>query len=129
MWPMIRRIIARTDVTTDMGTGHLMRCRSLAQRLKDFGVSAEFLMAQCPEELGRALTDEGFDFVRVNCAPGSIKDANFTAKAAASAACLSSVGAMRRIGNTSDWLPRLVYRYGFVSEASTTGIGGMALRR
>jgi UDP-2,4-diacetamido-2,4,6-trideoxy-beta-L-altropyranose hydrolase len=82
---MIRRIVARTDVTTEMGTGHLMRCRSLAQRLRDFGVSTEFLMAQCPEELGRALTDEGFDFVRVNCAPGSIKDANFTARAASEA--------------------------------------------
>lgn len=39
-------------------------------------------MAQCPEELERSLTDEGFDFVRVNCAPGSIKDARFTANAA-----------------------------------------------
>ena len=85
MWPMIRRIIARTDVTTDMGTGHLMRCRSLAQRLKVFGVSTEFLMAQCPEELRKTLIDEGFDFVRVNCAPGSVKDANFTAKAASEA--------------------------------------------
>jgi len=81
----IRRIIIRTDVTTDIGTGHLMRCRSLAQRLRDFGVSTEFLMAQCPEELKRTLTDEGFDFVRVNCASGSNEDANFTARAATEA--------------------------------------------
>ncbi len=81
MCPIIRRMIARTDVTTDIGTGHLMRCRSLAQRLKDFGVSTEFLMAQCPEELRRTLTDEGFAFVSVNCAPGSVEDADFTAKA------------------------------------------------
>jgi len=85
MWPMIRRIIARADVTTEMGTGHLMRCRSLAQRLKDFGVSTEFLMAECPGELRKTLIDEGFDFVRVNCAPGGIKDAKFTARAAAGA--------------------------------------------
>lgn len=85
MWSVIRRVIVRADVTVEIGTGHLMRCRSFAQRLKEFGVSAEFLMAQCPDELKKILIDEGFDFVRVNCVPGSNEDAKFTAKAAAEA--------------------------------------------
>ncbi len=57
----------------------------MAQRLKDFGVATEFLMARCPEELRRTLIVEGFDFVSVNCAPGSFKDADFTAKVAVEA--------------------------------------------
>lgn len=76
----VRTIVVRTDVTTETGLGHFMRCRSFAQRLREFGVSTRFLMARCPRYLQRKLSDEGFEFLRIDCLPGSLSDASSTAR-------------------------------------------------
>ena len=59
-----------------------MRCLALAQAWQDAGGSAVFIMAAGNEALGQCLTSEQIDIVRLDVEPGSLGDAQATAKQA-----------------------------------------------
>lgn len=55
------RLIIRADASTQIGTGHLMRCLALAQAWKDAGGKVTFITACQNEELLQRLRGEEFD--------------------------------------------------------------------
>ena len=56
-----RHLIIRADASTEIGTGHLMRCLALAQAWKDAGGQVVFITACQSEALLPQLEEEGFD--------------------------------------------------------------------
>jgi len=55
-----RYLIIRADASTEMGTGHFMRCLALSQAWKDAGGRVIFITACSNESLLERLYDEGF---------------------------------------------------------------------
>ncbi len=55
----------RADATTQIGTGHLMRCIALAQEWKNCGGKVTFLSNCESDELRQRIIDEGFDFILI----------------------------------------------------------------
>ncbi len=65
MAAIIPRLFIRADSTSQIGTGHLMRCLALAQAWKDRGGKVTFL-SQCDSKyLYQRIIDEGFEFVPI----------------------------------------------------------------
>jgi len=56
-----RILLIRTDASTKIGTGHLMRCLALAQAWKDAGGKVAFITACRNEGLLERLREEGFE--------------------------------------------------------------------
>jgi len=56
----IPQLIIRSDATTKMGSGHLMRCLALGQAWKDRGGEVQFVTACTNEELIQCLREENF---------------------------------------------------------------------
>ncbi len=56
-----KHLIIRADASTDMGTGHLMRCLALAQGWKDSGGEVTFITACRNDSLLQRLREEGFE--------------------------------------------------------------------
>lgn len=56
-----RHLIIRADASTEIGTGHLMRCLALAQAWKDVGGKVVFITACENRGLLKQLKEEGFD--------------------------------------------------------------------
>lgn len=60
----------RTDASHQIGTGHVMRCLTLARVLRERGAECRFI---CREHLGHLLgliREQGFDAVGLPCEPG-----------------------------------------------------------
>jgi UDP-2,4-diacetamido-2,4,6-trideoxy-beta-L-altropyranose hydrolase len=57
----MERLVIRADANTQIGTGHFMRCLSLAQAWKDAGGDITFITACQSKGLLQRLHDEGFD--------------------------------------------------------------------
>ncbi|TWB18974.1 UDP-2,4-diacetamido-2,4,6-trideoxy-beta-L-altropyranose hydrolase [Nitrospirillum amazonense] len=53
-------ILIRADATASMGTGHVMRCLSVAEALRERGVSPLFAAVDLPPALARRLDAAGF---------------------------------------------------------------------
>ena len=62
---MSEQLILRTDANTTIGTGHLMRCLSLAQGWKANGGGATFITACESELLRQRVQAEGFQIVKL----------------------------------------------------------------
>jgi NAD(P)-dependent dehydrogenase (short-subunit alcohol dehydrogenase family) len=61
------KIAFRVDASAEIGTGHVMRCLTLAQELRDCGNSIVFI---CREHLGHLISlIQALDFVVVSLAP------------------------------------------------------------
>jgi len=58
---MEKHLVIRVDASTQMGTGHLMRCLALAQAWKDASGKVAFITACQTEGLLERLQEEGFD--------------------------------------------------------------------
>lgn len=56
-----KHLVIRVDASTQIGTGHLMRCLALAQAWKDTGGKVAFITACQSESLLQRLREEGFD--------------------------------------------------------------------
>lgn len=54
------KIVFRVDASTAIGTGHVMRCRTLATTLKKHGANIQFITRAHPGHLGDMLALDGF---------------------------------------------------------------------
>lgn len=71
-------ILFRSDASTQIGTGHIMRCLALAQAAQDADITVHFASASLPDGLATRLTDDGMVLHQVEVLPGSHSDAMYT---------------------------------------------------
>ena len=55
------RVVFRADVSVTIGTGHVMRCLTLADALRARGAECRFVTRALPGHLGAVIEDRGFD--------------------------------------------------------------------
>lgn len=55
------RVVFRVDASLDIGTGHVMRCLTLATELRDRGASCRFVCREHPGHLLDLIRQRGFD--------------------------------------------------------------------
>ncbi len=71
----MRRIVFRVDASTEMGTGHVMRCLTLAQAFCERGDTAAFVCREHPGNLCDIIERHGYIVLRLPLAnPGSEGD-------------------------------------------------------
>jgi UDP-2,4-diacetamido-2,4,6-trideoxy-beta-L-altropyranose hydrolase len=58
-------ILFRVDSSFEIGTGHVMRCLTLAKMLKEAGCAVYFVMRVCPGDLCDYIESEGFSVFRL----------------------------------------------------------------
>jgi UDP-2,4-diacetamido-2,4,6-trideoxy-beta-L-altropyranose hydrolase len=76
----MEKIIFRADASSRMGTGHIMRCLSLAEHLQKAGGKAVFVMSETLPSLNTRLESKGVDFLEIDVIPGGFEDAGQTAQ-------------------------------------------------
>jgi UDP-2,4-diacetamido-2,4,6-trideoxy-beta-L-altropyranose hydrolase len=77
-----KTLLIRSDASTHIGTGHVMRCLALAQAWQDNGGAVTFLMAPGSLSLQQRILTEGMDILEMEEKPGSEEDATLTAEIA-----------------------------------------------
>lgn len=65
------KVAFRVDASNDIGTGHLMRCLTLATGMKKCGAQVRFVSRHMPQHLGDILNDQGHEFVLLNGIPSA----------------------------------------------------------
>lgn len=65
-------IAIRVDASTKIGTGHFMRCLTLAGALKQSGAQIRFVSRHMPEYLRDMLNAKGYEFALLNSIPGEL---------------------------------------------------------
>ena len=68
-------LLIRADANPRMGTGHVMRCLSLAEGWQRAGGAVMFALADATPAIEHRLVSEGFSFVRLTTTLGSDDDA------------------------------------------------------
>jgi UDP-2,4-diacetamido-2,4,6-trideoxy-beta-L-altropyranose hydrolase len=64
----------RTDASLEIGTGHVMRCLTLARALRETGAVCRFITRALPGHLGDLITDEGFEVTLMPAPQGAAPD-------------------------------------------------------
>ena len=92
------RIVIRTDASSQIGIGHVMRCLTLADELQQMGCEVSFICRQLDGDMNRYITEKG---LRVDIIDQSYteQDADYNWKSDA----ISTVNIMERYG-CIDWL-------------------------
>ena len=67
------RIAFRVDASSEIGTGHIVRCLTLANALKEQGAHIRFISRHMPEYFQQLITDYGYDFNRISSLPDAKK--------------------------------------------------------
>jgi UDP-2,4-diacetamido-2,4,6-trideoxy-beta-L-altropyranose hydrolase len=62
---MSRRVVFRVDASTEIGTGHVMRCLALAEALRQRQAVSHFICRQDEGNLTELVEQRGFDVVRL----------------------------------------------------------------
>ena len=78
----IKTLLIRSDASTYIGTGHVMRCLALAQAWQDKGGKVTFLMVPGSPSLEQRIFAEGMDVITNKEQSGSDEDATITAEIA-----------------------------------------------
>lgn len=71
-------LLIRVDASTEIGTGHVMRCLALAQAWQDTQGQAIFVMANPIPALEERIKSEGMEVIFLTAEPGSLADAHET---------------------------------------------------
>lgn len=58
---MIVQVLIRADASVEMGSGHVMRCLSLAERLKSQGAEVSFISRNLPGNLNEFIMNKGWN--------------------------------------------------------------------
>jgi UDP-2,4-diacetamido-2,4,6-trideoxy-beta-L-altropyranose hydrolase len=81
------KLLIRVDASTQIGSGHVMRCLALAQALQDEGGEAIFALATHAPNLESRLKSEGMKVVRLGVEAGTVEDASKASALAHSCSC------------------------------------------
>ena len=54
------KLFIRTDASIQIGSGHVMRCLTLADELRERGGEVYFVCRELPGHLGQVLADQGY---------------------------------------------------------------------
>lgn len=57
----MKKVIIRTDASTKIGSGHVMRCLTIGKKLKKYDIQVKFWMENLPGNLIEYVKQEGFD--------------------------------------------------------------------
>jgi UDP-2,4-diacetamido-2,4,6-trideoxy-beta-L-altropyranose hydrolase len=94
----MRNLVIRTDASTEIGTGHVMRCLALAQGWQESGGGVYFVLATHNPELEIRILNEGMKIIHIEADAGSIED---------------STELIRIVGETgADWVVVDGYHFG-----------------
>lgn len=95
----------RTDASTEIGTGHVMRCLTLARALRGAGASCRFVTRAHPGHMAERMAGEGFDVTLLPAPQGAVPEGP-PAHAGWAGVDWAEDGAETRaaLENTPDWL-------------------------
>jgi UDP-2,4-diacetamido-2,4,6-trideoxy-beta-L-altropyranose hydrolase len=74
----MKPLIIRADASTEIGSGHVMRCLALAETWQDCGGNVFFVLATASPSLEKGIKNEGFEVIHITSELGSTIDADAT---------------------------------------------------
>lgn len=100
------KIAFRVDASADIGTGHFMRCLTLADALKQGGVQSRFISRHMPEHLRCTLNAKGHEFAPLRGIPSenAADDSPYGHWLGVSQAQDATETSHALFGQTLDWL-------------------------
>ena len=70
------KVLFRTDVSIQIGTGHMMRCLTLAKTLRSNGTECFFVCRKYPGHLMDIIREAGFEVITLKYLEEPLKTSN-----------------------------------------------------